>query len=55
MLNPLVHIIEATRTVLVRGPPSTFYLLTGLPLSLGFCELSFRLFQKARRGFADVI
>ena len=56
MLNPLVHIIEATRTVLVRGePPSTFYLLMGLPLSLGFCELSFRLFQKARRGFADVI
>lgn len=56
MLNPLVHVIEATRAVLVRGaPPSTLYLLTGLPLSLGFCELSFRLFQKARRGFADVI
>ena len=56
LLNPLVHVIEATRAVLVRGaPPSTPYLLLGIPLSLGFCELSYRLFQKARRGFADVI
>ena len=56
LLNPLVHVIEATRAVLVQGtPPSILYILLGIPLSLGFCEFTFRLFEKARRGFADVI
>ena len=56
LLNPLVHVIEATRAVLVQGAsPSIFYILLGIPFSLGFSELSFRLFEKARRGFADVI
>ena len=56
LLNPLVHVIEATRAVLVQGAtPSILYILLGIPLSLGFSEFSFRLFEKARRGFADVI
>jgi lipopolysaccharide transport system permease protein len=56
LLNPLVIVIEQTRAVLVSGiPPSLPYLIFGTPLSLAWCELCFRVFQKARRGFADVI
>lgn len=56
LANPLVIIIEQTRQVLVRGQqPSARYLLIGMPVALFCCELCFRLFQKARRGFADVI
>ena len=55
-LNPLVPVIEQTRAVLVSGQgPSPLYLCLGLPLSITLCELCFRLFQKARRGFADVM
>ena len=55
-LNPLVLVIEQSRRVLVQGmPPSTTYLLLGSGLMLGLCELSFRLFKKAQRGFADVL
>lgn len=56
LANPLVLVIEQTRRVLVRGEsPSLIYLLIGIPAGLLSCELCFRLFQKARRGFADVI
>jgi lipopolysaccharide transport system permease protein len=56
LANPLVLVIEQTRQVLVRGEqPSAGFLLLGIPLALLSCELCFRLFQKARRGFADVI
>jgi lipopolysaccharide transport system permease protein len=56
LLNPLVLVIEQTRAVLVSGRgPAPLYLLVAIPLSLLVCELSFRLFQRARRGFADVI
>ena len=56
LANPLVLVIEQTRQVLVRGnQPSTKYLLIGIPAALLSCELCYRLFQKARRGFADVI
>jgi lipopolysaccharide transport system permease protein len=56
LANPLVLVIEQTRRVLVRGEgPSLTYLLLGIPASLLGCELCFRLFQRARRGFADVI
>jgi len=56
LANPLVLVIEQTRRVLVRGEaPGMLYLLAGIPLSWIACELGFRLFQKARRGFADVI
>ncbi len=54
--NPLVLVIEQTRRVLVQGEqPAGAYLLLAIPLTALGCELSFRLFQKARRGFADVI
>ena len=56
LTNPLVLVIEQTRRVLVRGEgPGLSYLLAGIPLAWIACELGFRLFQKARRGFADVI
>jgi len=56
MANPLVLVIEQTRRVLVQGQhPAALYLLLTIPLAVLACELSFRLFQKARRGFADVI
>jgi lipopolysaccharide transport system permease protein len=56
LANPLVLVIEQTRRVLVRGEhPTLSYLLLGIPAAVLACELGFRLFQKARRGFADVI
>jgi lipopolysaccharide transport system permease protein len=55
-LNPLVVVIEQTRQVAIAGhPPSPLYLALGIPLMLIACEICFRLFQKARRGFADVL
>ncbi|MDP5119935.1 MAG: ABC transporter permease [Prochlorococcaceae cyanobacterium MAG_34] len=55
-LNPLVLVIEQTRRVAVNGQlPTIAYLGWGCLLGLLACELSFRSFQKARRGFADVI
>jgi lipopolysaccharide transport system permease protein len=56
LANPLVAVIEQTRRVLVRGEsPGIVYLLIGISAGLLSCELCYRLFQKARRGFADVI
>ena len=55
-LNPLVRVIEETRRVCVMNlAPHSSYLLLGTGLSLIFCEISFRAFQRARRGFADVL
>ena len=55
-INPLVVIIEQTRSVLVSGhTPSATYVLLGIPATLMFSELSYRLFQRARLGFADVL
>ena len=55
-LNPLVVVIEQSRRILVQGiAPSLSYMVLGFVLMLGLCELSFRLFNKARRGFADVL
>ena len=55
-LNPLVHVIEQTRQVCVNNsPPSRSYLLIGIAGGMVACELCFRLFQKSRRGFADVL
>ena len=55
-INPLVQVIEQTRQVLVRGElPDKLYLLYGIPVAIMFSELCFRLFLKARRGFADVL
>lgn len=55
-LNPMVLVIEQTRRVAVNGqPPSFSYLAWGGLLGLLACEFAFRSFQKARRGFADVL
>lgn len=55
-LNPLVVVIEQTRRVVVQGTqPSAWYLLGGIGLSIVLCEWSFRIFCRARRGFADVL
>ncbi|MDP4831289.1 MAG: ABC transporter permease [Cyanobium sp. MAG_185] len=55
-INPLVIIIEQTRRVLVQGVlPSAWYLVGGIGFSIVFCEMSYRIFCRARRGFADVV
>jgi lipopolysaccharide transport system permease protein len=55
-LNPLSEIIEQTRRVCLQGaPPEPNILGISIILSVVFCELSFRLFLKSKRGFADVL
>jgi lipopolysaccharide transport system permease protein len=55
-INPLVQVIEQTRRITVQGEaPGKLYLLIGITATLLACELSFRSFCRARRGFADVI
>lgn len=55
-VNPLVEIIEQTRKVMITGAmPSGLYLVAGIGFSFAFCEMSYRFFMKARRGFADVL
>jgi lipopolysaccharide transport system permease protein len=55
-LNPVLHIINQTRRVCMEGlPPQLNYGLVALPLSLLGCAISFHLFQRLRRGFADVL
>lgn len=55
-LNPLAHVIEATRMVTIKGQaPSLAYLVIGSIISILFCELCFRSFQKLKPAFADVI
>jgi len=55
-LNPLLHVINQTRRVCLEGlAPQWSYGLVGLPLSLLSCAVCFYLFQRLRRGFADVL
>ncbi len=55
-LNPLAQAIEQTRRVAVQGiMPQGGYLITGTILTLIACEASFRVFNKSRKAFADVI
>lgn len=55
-LNPLVCVIEQTRRIAIDGaPPSLRYIVMGLALSLIAAEVGFRSFERARRGFADVL
>ena len=55
-LNPLVRIIDQTRHVLVQARlPSLSYILVGTVISAVGAELSYRMFCRARRGFADVL
>lgn len=55
-LNPLAQVIEQTRKVLIVGEhPQATYLIAGTLIAGLACELSFRLFQKTKRAFADVM
>ena len=55
-LNPLAVIIEQTRRVTIQGTnPQLFYIVIGTITTLFCCEASFRLFQKSKRAFADVL
>lgn len=55
-LNPLVRVIEETRRVMVQGQaPSMVYVVGGSLLTLLLAEISYRQFNRARRGFADVL
>jgi lipopolysaccharide transport system permease protein len=55
-LNPLAQVIEQTRKVLIAGEhPQATYLIAGTIIAGLACELSFRLFQKTKRAFADVM
>jgi lipopolysaccharide transport system permease protein len=55
-LNPLAQVIEQTRKVLIAGEhPQAGYLIAGTIITGLACELSFRLFQKTKRAFADVM
>ncbi|NQW39119.1 MAG: ABC transporter permease [Cyanobacteria bacterium] len=55
-LNPLAQVIEQTRKVLIAGEhPQASYLIAGTIITGLACELSFRLFQKTKRAFADVM
>jgi lipopolysaccharide transport system permease protein len=55
-INPLALIIEQTRHVIVQGiPPSLAYIAFATMATAVGCELSFRVFSKAKRSFADVI
>ena len=55
-LNPLAQVIEQTRRVAIQGlHPQPGYLVTGIGITILVCELSFRVFQKSKGAFADVI
>ena len=55
-LNPVAITIEQTRRVAIQGElPGRAWILVGTAGSLILCQISFNLFQRAKRGFADVI
>ena len=55
-LNPIASWVEQTRSLVIAGhPPDPLSLGVTLITGLLVCELSLRLFQKASRGFADVL
>lgn len=56
LLNPLAYIIEEGRNTLIFGRvPDPAQWLLSLALAIVIASLGFAWFQKARRGFADVI
>lgn len=56
LFNPLAAVIEQTRRVVITGDtPSLGYLLTGTLAGLLLTEWSLRAFNRAKRGFADVL
>jgi len=56
MLNPLAVMISRTRDIAIDGAwPSFKFLLSSYTLGFTACEVSYRIFKKASRGFADVL
>ncbi len=56
MLNPLTFIIEQARAVLIYGQtPNTVGLLFYSLVSLAVAWIGYALFQKTRKGFANVL
>ncbi|MBO6556768.1 MAG: ABC transporter permease [Pseudomonadales bacterium] len=55
-LNPITLIVESARAVLLYGNPPDFRAL-GIyaVIAIAFFTLGYALFQKARKGFADVV
>lgn len=55
-LNPLSQVIEQTRRTILQGlTPDRNYMIFGILLSTLLCEISFRVFLKSKRAFADVL
>lgn len=55
-LNPLAYVIEETRAVIIFADyPSWSNLATAYAVGLLVAVVGFALFQKARKGFADVL
>jgi lipopolysaccharide transport system permease protein len=55
-LNPVANWVEQTRSLLILDKvPNALFLGLEIGGALLICELSLRLFQKASRGFADVL
>lgn len=54
--NPIAPIIEQTRAVAVSSQyPKAMYIFAGISMGLILCEISYKFFMKAKRGFADVM
>jgi lipopolysaccharide transport system permease protein len=55
-LNPLGHAIEETRKVMIQGRnPSITYIITGCIAGVVACEVSYLVFNKSKKAFADVL
>lgn len=55
-LNPIAATIDQTRQAAIHGhAPGSGFVILGTAVGLAMCELAFRFFLKAKRGFADVI
>jgi lipopolysaccharide transport system permease protein len=56
LINPMAQVIEQTRKVAVLGVhPDALYIMIGTTIGIVACELSYRVFTKAKGGFADVL
>jgi lipopolysaccharide transport system permease protein len=56
LFNPITIPVEQTRNVLIWSRPPDFVLLGAYTLvSLTVAVVGFAMFQKLRRGFADVL
>jgi lipopolysaccharide transport system permease protein len=55
-LNPLAQIIEQTRRICLQGvQPEFTHLAITILISLACCELSYRILNKSKGAFADVL